>query len=211
MSSSRLGPNRMFFRPALFWQRISEDHVAERGLEFRMNMHTGVNEARLPGSSSSVRDPDDDCEASSQLAAAKARQLRVFDDAESRGDDEAIRQKLWAAATWGDKETVSYLLSSCYVTQSVALVALGHAVAGGHTDVVNLLLQSRVEAGKPLPDRGGQTVLHVACSIGDEALARQLLRAQPCLAACTTDAGATAFDALRASDMAGMARRLESL
>ena len=40
---SELGPNQIYFRPCLVYQNMIADHVADKGLEFRVNMETGIN------------------------------------------------------------------------------------------------------------------------------------------------------------------------
>ena len=46
-SSRQLGPTQVYFRPALIWQQILDDHCVDAGLDLKVDMTTGVKMARF--------------------------------------------------------------------------------------------------------------------------------------------------------------------
>ena len=40
--------DKVYFRPALFYQEVREFHIVDSGLEFKMDFETNVNHARFP-------------------------------------------------------------------------------------------------------------------------------------------------------------------
>ena len=44
-----LGPDQVFFKPCLIYQRLLDEHVVDAGLELRVDMTTGLKEARFNG------------------------------------------------------------------------------------------------------------------------------------------------------------------
>ena len=74
-----LGPDQLFFKPCLVYQKLLDEHVVDAGLELRVDMTTGLKEARY---NAGVNISDDSDRARSILD----RQLRCIAD-----DDEHSR------------------------------------------------------------------------------------------------------------------------
>jgi GNAT superfamily N-acetyltransferase len=201
------GVAKIYFRPALFWQRVRPWHVADAGLEFRMNFSTRVNEARFP---CSIKMPE------ARLAALRKEAARIVPDGEGRGDGAALEKRLCDAATWGGD--VAELLRTCYVTRAVAVAALVEAAARGQLGAVRALLAAAGDSRKlafELHPKYGKNALHAAAERGEEEVLAALVR-------CAGDAadvygvreaagGLTALGLLRARDMSGIARRVGAL
>ena len=85
-----LGPEQFYFKACLIHMPLQKEHVADGGLEFRINMETGKNTARAP--------VQFDVEpGSARHAEIMERQLRVIDDADERvnqGDGESVRESV---------------------------------------------------------------------------------------------------------------------
>lgn len=201
---------RVYFRPALFWQKVMPDHVCDSGLDFRLGLEDGgVNRARFAAG-------DFELEAGepARLQAAITAQTRVVPAGGERDDRGNVAAKLAAAATWGDAELAAEVIRTCYVTEAMALPCLAEAAAAGSEAVVALLLAAGAGPAAPIPGRPGlKTALHVACEAGCEATARLLVGALASAAELDTrdGSGHTALEALRRADMGGIARRLEAL
>ena len=200
-----LGPEQFYFKACLIHMPLQKEHVADGGLEFRINMETGKNTARAP--------VQFDVEpGSARHAEIMERQLRVIDDADERvnqGDGESVRRRIAAAAAWGDVELLGTLLRTCYVSQSTADAVLFEvASTGGGADVVELLLRAGASGAAPLAK--GRTALHAAMNSGHEECAAAIVAASPSRAATAKqdDAGQSAVDLARANDFGGVARRI---
>jgi ankyrin repeat protein len=199
-----LGPQQMYFKACLVPLRLHKDHVADAGLEFKIDFAHGHNTARFSADADIAAGSDR--EAAILLAA-----LRVIGDDDSRagqGDGESVRAHLSAAGAWGDAELVTQLLRTCYVTASIATAVLFEvASTGGSEAVVATLLAAGADGFAPLA--GGRTAFHAALANGHEHCGNALLAAAPSRAAATrtTAAGDTACDLAVAADFGGVARR----
>ena len=120
------------------------EHVLPSGLEIRLDISSGRNYARLPGSgAASVAAPPGD------------------------GSDEASVVKLLCdAATWGQQARVEELLRSCHVRQEVLAAPLAEAAGRGHLEVCVKLIEARAEPLGKGPK--GVTALHRAAGEGHE-------------------------------------------
>ena len=192
-----LGPDQLFFKPCLVYQKLLDEHVVDAGLELRVDMTTGLKEARY---NAGVNISDDSDRARSILD----RQLRCIadDDEHARlGDGPTVARRLAAAASWGDAALTTHILRTCYVTVGQASEVL-YAVAGqgGSPDVVDVLLR----AGAELRTFDSRTALHAALGNGHEEVAAALV------ALATPDVVTTALALARANDFGPIARRIEA-
>ena len=192
-----LGPDQLFFKPCLVYQKLLDEHVVDAGLELRVDMTSGLKEARFNGG---LNISDDSDRARSILD----RQLRCIADSDEHarlGDGPTVARRLAAAASWGDASLTAHILRTCYVTVGQASEVL-YAVAGqgGSPGVVELLLR----AGAELREFDGRTALHAALSNGHEEVAAALVDI------ATPDVVATALQLARANDFGPIARRIEA-
>ena len=191
-----LGPDQLFFKPCLVYQKLLDEHVVDAGLELRVDMTTGLKEARFNGG---INITDED-----RMQSILARQLKCIadDDEYARmGDGPTVARRLAAAASWGDAALTTHILRTCYVTVGQASEVL-YAVAGqgGSPDVVDVLLR----AGAELRPFDGRTALHAALANGHEEVAAALVdMAAP-------DVVTTALQLARANDFGPIARRIEA-
>ena len=191
-----LGPDQLFFKPCLVYQKLLDEHVVDAGLELRVDMTTGLKEARFNGG---INITDED-----RVRSILDRQLKCIDDNDEyarMGDGPTVARRLAAAASWGDAALTTHILRTCYVTVGQASEVL-YAVAGqgGSPDVVELLLR----AGAELREFDGRTALHAALSNGHEEVAAALVDI------ATPDVVATALQLARANDFGPIARRIEA-
>ena len=193
-----LGPDQLFFKPCLIYQRLLDEHVVDAGLELRVDMTTGLKEARFNGG---LNISDESERARSILA----RQLRCIADSDEHarlGDGPTVARRLAAAASWGDAALTTWILQTCYVTVGQASEVL-YAVAGqgGAPDVVEVLLRAGAELR---PFDNGRTALHAALSNGHEEVAAALVDM------ATPEVVTTALQLARANDFGPIARRIEA-
>ena len=193
-----LGPDQLFFKPCLVYQKLLDEHVVDAGLELRVDMTTGLKEARY---NAGVNISDDSDRARSILD----RQLKCIDDNDEHarlGDGPTVARRLAAAASWGDAALTAHILRTCYVTVSQASEVL-YAVAGqgGDPDVVDVLLRAGAELR---PFDQGRTALHAALGNGHEEVAAALV------AAASPDVVTTALQLAWANDFGPIARRIEA-
>ena len=191
-----LGPDQLFFKPCLVYQRLLDEHVVDAGLELRVDMTTGLKEARFNGG---INITDED-----RVRSILDRQLKCIDDNDEyarMGDGPTVARRLAAAASWGDVALTTWILQTCYVTVGQASEVL-YAVAGqgGAPDVVDVLLR----AGAELRPFDGRTALHAALGNGHEEVATALV------AAASPDVVTTALQLARANDFGPIARRIEA-
>ena len=191
-----LGPDQLFFKPCLVYQKLLDEHVVDAGLELRVDMTTGLKEARFNGG---INITDED-----RVRSILDRQLKCIDDNDEyarMGDGPTVARRLAAAASWGDAALTTHILRTCYVTVGQASEVL-YAVAGqgGSPGVVELLLR----AGAELREFDGRTALHAALSNGHEEVAAALVDI------ATPDVVATALQLARANDFGPIARRIEA-
>ena len=196
------------FRPQLFYQQISSWHECEPSLEFRMNMTTGVNEARyMVNDGVNVEDNLERLQESINAA------TRVASEGDKCHGHALVLQKLLAAATWGDENTVGYLLRSCYVTESMGIKVLAEAISRNYPSIVKLLRVAGVSEWK-LDVSSNKNAFHVACENGFEEIASTFLSSvsDHLIGAVYIKNmnGEDGFDILRRHDMNGIAKRLES-
>ena len=191
-----LGPDQLFFKPCLVYQRLLDEHVVDAGLELRVDMTTGLKEARFNGG---INITDED-----RVRSILDRQLKCIDDNDEyarMGDGPTVARRLAAAASWGDVALTTWILQTCYVTVGQASEVL-YAVAGqgGSPEVVDVLLR----AGAELRQFDGRTALHAALGNGHEEVASALV------AAASPDVVTTALQLARANDFGPIARRIEA-
>ena len=191
-----LGPDQLFFKPCLVYQRLLDEHVVDAGLELRVDMTTGLKEARFNGG---INITDED-----RMRSILDRQLKCIDDNDEHarlGDGPTVARRLAAAASWGDASLTTHILRTCYVTVGQASEVL-YAVAGqgGSPDVVDVLLR----AGAELRIFDGRTALHAALGNGHEEVATALV------ASASPDVVTTALQLARANDFGPIARRIEA-
>ena len=124
-----LKPDQMFFRPALIYQQMLEEHVADAGLEFSLDVSTGQNFARF------ISDVKVEADSDRHKEILRA-QLRLVDESQGRGDSKAVRKHLLAAASWGDSAKTALLLRTCWVTPTLANQVLVEASQAGSPDVI---------------------------------------------------------------------------
>jgi len=191
-----LGPDQLFFKPCLVYQKLLDEHVVDAGLELRVDMTTGLKEARFNGG---INITDED-----RVRSILDRQLKCIDDNDEyarMGDGPTVARRLAAAASWGDASLTTHILRTCYVTVGHASEVL-YAVAGqgGSPEVVDVLLR----AGAELRPFDGRTALHAALANGHEEVAAALVdMAAP-------DVVTTALQLARANDFGPIARRIEA-
>ena len=191
-----LGPDQLFFKPCLVYQKLLDEHVVDAGLELRVDMTTGLKEARFNGG---INITDED-----RVRSILDRQLKCIDDNDEyarMGDGPTVARRLAAAASWGDAALTTHILRTCYVTVGQASEVL-YAVAGqgGSPDVVDVLLR----AGDELRPFDGRTALHAALANGHEEVAAVLVDM------ATPDVVTTALQLARANDFGPIARRIEA-
>ena len=191
-----LGPDQLFFKPCLVYQKLLDEHVVDAGLELRVDMTTGLKEARFNGG---INITDED-----RVRSILDRQLKCIDDNDEyarMGDGPTVARRLAAAASWGDASLTTHILRTCYVTVGQASEVL-YAIAGqgGAPDVVAVLLR----AGAELREFDGRTALHAALGNGHEEVATALV------AAASPDVVSTALQLARANDFGPIARRIEA-
>ena len=191
-----LGPDQLFFKPCLVYQKLLDEHVVDAGLELRVDMTTGLKEARFNGG---INITDED-----RVRSILDRQLKCIDDNDEyarMGDGPTVARRLAAAASWGDVALTTWILQTCYVTVGQASEVL-YAVAGqgGSPDVVDVLLR----AGAELRLFDGRTALHAALGNGHEEVAAALVDM------ATPDVVTTALQLARANDFGPIARRIEA-
>lgn len=192
-----IGPDQLFFKPCLVYQRLLDEHVVDAGLELRIDMTSGLKEARFNGGFNISDDLD-------RTRSILARQLRCIADADEHarlGDGPTVARRLAAAASWGDVALTTHILQTCYVTVGQASEVL-YAVAGqgGSPDVIDVLLR----AGAELRPFDGRTALHAALGSGHEKISAALL------AVASPEVVATAVELARANDFGPIARRIEA-
>lgn len=199
------------FRPQLFFQEVQAWHLAGSALEFRMNISTGVNEARFANEANLERPGSEIA-----LQSAVRHATTLVQAAESTGDEEEVTTRLVNAVTWQDPRQVEYILRSCYVTHPAALPALGEACYRGLEECVQILLQAGVSAAAYFGQTGGSScqknALHIACENGHESCAVLLINSMQSkedILLKTIPSDLNAFDILRRQDLSGMAKRLE--
>jgi len=204
------GKDHIYFRPQLFYQPLFEEHLADAGLEFRMNFSTGSNEARFNPNIKGL-EAIDSCP--DRLKSKKAAALHLIPKDQARGavDISRVRSKLILACTWGEVELVKQIICTCWVTSEAAGPALAEACARGHLNVIKILLKAGTPPNYKLAGQNGKTPLHICCETGNMEQCELLLEAMPFAGAAYTicNSGETAFDLARRLDMKGFARRLE--
>lgn len=200
------------FRPALFFQQLQTWHVANCALDFRINLTTGVNEARFITEVWFENIPE-------RLANAKLEATKIVPDADARDDRAAVTKRITDAVAWGDTDQVRMILQTCYVTQACALPALGEAARRGFLDCLTILLNAGVSPSAIVASSasGKKNAFHIACEHGQEECASLLITFMKSMEeveqsiSCTDDGiEITAFELLRGGDMMGMARRLRA-
>ena len=199
-------PDQMFFRPALVYQQMLDEHVADAGLEFSLDVSTGRNFARFIS--------DIKIEVGSERYHEILRnQLHLVPDFQGRGDAAAVKKQLLAAGAWGDCAKLELLIRTCWVTPTIANSVLVETSQAGSADAVRVLLDAGASPDFASAELDGKTALHVACEAGHEEVAALLIpRMTKAGIDCKTrSSGCTAFDLLRRAELAGMARRLEAL
>jgi hypothetical protein len=197
------------FKPALFYQTLQPWHIADRGLDFKLNIQTGVNEAKYPNDLNLENGPRD------RLDAAMTAAMQIVDTTRCEGNDGDalfVRQKLLEAASWGNNEQLQYILRSCYVTESTALPAFIDVCTKGFDQCAKTLLEAGMSpTAATIPSAGGNNCFHLTCQAGQEHCALLLIKymKQVTDLDAVNGAGYTGFHILRNNDMTSMAKRLE--
>jgi hypothetical protein len=203
----RRDPQQCFFKPALFYQQMQSWHIADAALEFKMDMATGINQARFPSAGIDLESGPED-----RLQQAINEATKVVEVGRGYHDALIVAEKLRDTCTWGDDDFLRYLIRSCYVTEDVALPALGEACGRGFRNCVVVLLEAGVSGTKAIPNTSlCKNALHIACENGQEACAMEIVDAMISSTQMDerTSNGLTALEILKNSDLNGMARRLE--
>ena len=203
--------DQCYFRAQLFYQVVQPWHIADAGLEFDMNITTGVNKARFPNELGLDAPGNED-----RLQEAIVAGTKVVPPQSARGDSAAIQKRLESAVTWGKEEEVGYLIRACYATENDALSALAEASSRGFDTCVTVLLRAGVSGSTPVPNSStSKNALHMACENGQEECAKLIISScaseeevyRPC---SIGEQEITCFELLRRADLNGMARRLEA-
>jgi hypothetical protein len=174
-----------------------------------MNITSGINQARFMTSVSIDDGPEE------RLRDAIKNATKCVSAAETKEDISLVSTKLAAAATWGDKDQIGYILRSCYCSAEAALPALAEASSRGFEECVHILLAAGVSASS-VESTSNKNALHVACEAGQESVASILISSMKSLDEVYAplevgpDKRLTAFDLLRQNDLNSMAKRLEA-
>lgn len=197
-----------YFKPALFFQQVQNWHIADSGLEFKMDISTGINQARFMTDGIDLELWPADRKNQAIETAEK-----IVSDAQGRGDSAALSRRLFESSTWGDHESLQYLLRSCYVTEETAVPAFTEACHKGFCTCVAVFLKAGMSPTKRIQESTGKNAFHIACQNGHEECAMLLLEAMESRedALLLTDSGETGFQLLRNNDMCGIARRLDNI
>ena len=201
--------SKCYFKAALYWQRVHAWHVADAGLEFRMNFTTNVNEARFPGGVNIENGPPE------RLAQMRARARKIVPDADGRDDSAALEKRLCDAATWGQHDKIGEILETCYVTRAVAVPALVEAASKGNVECVRELITADAGLAFDVYPKYGKNAFHAAAERGHEEVLKLLVRCARNRAEIygikDSSRRLSAFGLLRANDMSGIARRVSLL
>ena len=193
------------FRPSWYYEEVSEWHVCNAGLEFKLDFGTDVNLARLCTTDATVG-PEP-----SSLA-ERAALTKVAAAGDERDDAAAVASRVLAAADANRPDELRYAIRTCFATAALCAPALATASLNGFADVAVALIDAGVDPRIALPKRRGKCAMHIACERGHENVASLLLAAAGAAAIRDVDdAGATPLDLARRADLNGMARRLEAL
>jgi GNAT superfamily N-acetyltransferase len=194
--------DKIYFRPALFWQPIEEWQCADAGLEFRMNFTTRVNEGKFPGVELSTK----------SLERCKRDQLKLVPNSSARPDGVHLVQRLRNAATWQQPDVLEQMICTCYVTAELVAPCLIEAAKRNFVNIVSVLLKAGASSTR-IDASSGMNALHIACEHGQEDVATLLVE-------CSrkredvfmkTRSSKTCFELARANDLGFMARRLKAL
>lgn len=210
----------VYFRPALVYQQLLHDHVADAGLEFALDMSDHncnskndtfftTNKARFP----TPAGVPEVVEGTETFQTILKKQFSCCKNGEEREDAERVKAKLRTAATWGETEKVRKLIMTCYVSERIASELLCELVQTENTDIVQTLLEAKARADLPFQHLRSKTSLHLACEAGNEEIAMKLINSisQREGVYRKTDEGETAFDLARLNDHVNMARRLQKI
>ena len=91
--------DKVYFRPALYYQVIEDYHCADGGLEFRMNFKTKQNEGKF---SSDVQ------LSGKSLEKCKREQLKLVPESAARPDAANLGQRLLNATTWNQPDVLVF-------------------------------------------------------------------------------------------------------
>mmetsp|Transcript_11474 Transcript_11474/g.18718 ORF Transcript_11474/g.18718 Transcript_11474/m.18718 type:complete len:254 (+) Transcript_11474:18-779(+) len=204
------------FRPQLFYQEVQTWHLAGSALEFKINMTSGINQARF-ANDLDLEDPGSE----DALASAIRNATVLVKDTESHDEGE-VSKRLMNAVTWQDSAQVEYILRSCYVTLEAASPALAEASSRGFSECVSVLLNAGASPSDYLlplsysPQQCNTSMqknaLHFACEGGHEDCAMLLIssmHSEEEVYKKSNPSALTAFDMLRKQDLNAIARRLE--
>jgi hypothetical protein len=114
------------FRPALFYQVVAKWHVATRDLSFKVNLTTGINQARYV-----MKGVDLEAGPKERLQSAIESQTKIVSSDKGEEDSANVTKLLKNAATWNNGAMVEYVIRTCYVTEKAALPALEEASSLG--------------------------------------------------------------------------------
>jgi len=198
--------DKVYFRPALFYQVIQPYHIVDSGLEFKMNFDTKENKARFPNTINFENNPE-------RLEQLKKQACAIVNQNQQRDDRRILIRRMKNAATWNDIKTIQIMISTCYVTPEVAIPTLIEAISHGHIDIVKFLID---ETGCPITKFCSQstikTPLHHAAESGHENILKLLLSKietkEECLLPTADTINQTIIDILRNNERSIMARRI---
>ena len=196
--------DKVYFRPALYWQPIQDWQCADAGLEFKMNFTTKINMGKFPGVDLSGQ----------SLTRCQNDQLKLVPDSSARADGQNLGQRLRNAATWQKPDVLEQLICTCYVTAELAAPCMIEAAKRNFVDVVSVLVKAGASSTR-IDTSSGMNALHIACEHGQEDVATLLVESskkrEDLFMKTTTGASRTCFELARANDLGFMARRLEAL
>lgn len=194
------------FRPSLYYEKVSNWHIANSCLDYKMDLSTGINKAKFPS------DIDLDNGPPERLREAIKNNTKLVSVGRGISDSKNVAKRLKTAACWGQASMIEYIIRTCYVTENEALPALAYASILGSEECVSVLLKSGLSPSSLISDTNlGKNSFMLACEHGQEACASLLLAAMKDInqVFMKTAFGLTAFDILRNNDMNGIARRLD--
>ena len=208
-------PGYCDFRPQLFYQEVMPWHIASSSLEFKMNMTTGVNEARFPNDANLESPGSEEALQSAMNNATRLIDSTDEDDEKKKMDNASseVSKRLCNAVTWQDSQQVAYILRSCYVTQGAALPALIEASSQGVEECAKVLIGAGTSASALVSFTScKKNALHVACENGHESCAMILIDSMKSYDAIfqrTVPSNKSFVEVLQEQDLNGMAKRLK--
>jgi hypothetical protein len=195
--------DKVYFRPALYYQVIEDYHCADGGLEFRMNFKTKQNEGKFPS----------DVQLSGKsLEKCKREQLKLVPESAARPDAANLGQRLLNATTWNQPDVLEKLIRTCYVPNSLVIPCLTESAKRNYVEIVSVLLKAGANPSA-IETTCGKNALQISCETGQEDVARLLIDSMMSKSDiyAKTSNGLNCFELAKNNDLGFMARRLEKL